>query len=151
MISDDGFIRWLANGVRSQPARLKQLLKENKTNTRNTKFGEEDFQEIYDFWLQKCINSSKSFYNLAKITKRSFLEQYSNIRHTNLIEKHVKMKHSSKSIYTAREWFTLNQLGSYMILSINLAQQLFRYLLSSNTNPTIACDQQIRRNKAVCA
>ena len=101
MISDDGFIRWLANGVGYQPARLKQLLKENKTNTRNTKFGQEDFQEIYDFWLQNCFNSNESFYNLAKITKRSFLEHYSNIRDTNLIEKQVKMKHSSKMIYTA--------------------------------------------------
>ena len=63
MISDDGFIRWLANGVSYQPARLKQLLKENKTNTKNTKFGQEDFQEIYDFWLQNCINSNESFYS----------------------------------------------------------------------------------------
>ena len=101
MISDDGFIRWLAKGVGYQPARLWQLLKENTTNTRNTKFGQDDFQEIHDFWLQNCINSNESFYNLAKITKRSFLEQHSNIRDTNLIKKQVKMKHSSKMIYTA--------------------------------------------------
>ena len=43
VISDVGFIRWLANGAGYQPARLKQLLKENKMNRRNTKFGQEDF------------------------------------------------------------------------------------------------------------
>ena len=101
MISDDSFIRWLANAVGYQPVQLKQLLKENKTNTRNAKFGQETSQEIYDFRLQSCINSNKSDYNLTKITQRSFLEQYSNIRDTNLIEKQVKMKDNSKVIYTA--------------------------------------------------
>lgn len=68
MISDDSFIRWLANAVGYQPVQLKQLLKENKTNTRNAKFGQETSQEIYDFRLQSCINSNKSDYNLTKIT-----------------------------------------------------------------------------------
>ena len=68
MISDDSFIRWLANAVGYQPVQLKQLLKENKTNTRNAKFGQETSQEIYDFLLQSCINSNKSDCNLTKIT-----------------------------------------------------------------------------------
>ena len=58
-------------------------------------------QEIYHFWLRNCVNSNESAYNLKRITKRSFLEQLSNITDPNLIEKTLQFKRGSKVIFTA--------------------------------------------------
>ena len=72
MFEDNGFVIWLANGAGYKPNRLKQILKKNKPNKRNSKFTAANFQEIYDFWLDNCINSNTSAYNMKRITKRLF-------------------------------------------------------------------------------
>ena len=101
MLGDDGFLKWFANGNGYKPIRLKQLLMENKPNKRNSKFTPANFQEIYDFWLRNCVNSNESAYNLKRITKRSVLEQFTNITGPNLMEKRVPLKSGSKVIFTA--------------------------------------------------
>ena len=37
-----------------------------------------EYQNIYNFWLSDSINSNESMYNIRKIVKRSFSEQYPN-------------------------------------------------------------------------
>ena len=69
--------------------------KENKLNKRNSKFTAANFQKIYDFWLDNCINSNESAYNMKRITKHSFLELFSNI------DKRVQLKKGSKIVFTA--------------------------------------------------
>ena len=59
-LNDDGFIVWLAKSINYKPCRLKQILNENKPNNRKSKFTSANFQEIYDFWLDNCINSNES-------------------------------------------------------------------------------------------
>ena len=98
MVNDDGFIAWLAKSINYKPCRFKQILNENKPNNRNSKFTSANFQEIFEFWLDKCINSNESAYNVKRITKRSFLEQYSNIKDSNIIEKIVQLKKGSKKV-----------------------------------------------------
>ena len=97
-LNDDGFIVWLAKSINYKPCRLKQILNENKPNNRKSKFTSANFQEIYDFWLDNCINSNESAYNIKRITKRSFLKQYSNIKDSNIIEKIVQLKKGSKKV-----------------------------------------------------
>ena len=43
MLEDNGFITWLENGTGYKPNRLKQILKENKPNKRNSKFTAANF------------------------------------------------------------------------------------------------------------
>ena len=74
---------------------------ENKPNIRNSKFTPANFQVIYKFWLRNCVNSNESVYNLKRITKRSILEQSTNITDPNLMEKRVQLKSGSKVIFTA--------------------------------------------------
>ena len=45
--------------------------------------------------------SNGSMYTISKITKRSFMQQYSNISDVNLMQEEVKLKSASKFIYTA--------------------------------------------------
>ena len=92
---------WLVNGVGYKPCRLKQILKDKKPNKRKSKFTSTDFQEIYDFRLDNSINSNESAYNMKRINKRSFLEQFSNVNEPNVIEKRVQLQNSSKFIFTA--------------------------------------------------
>lgn len=99
MLGDEGFIRWLAKGVGYKPNRLSQILKENRPNMRNTKFTNEIYQQIYDFWIENSINSNESAYNIKRISKRNFLKQFPNINDPNLIEKSVKLKSGSKSVF----------------------------------------------------
>ena len=101
MLEDNGFITWLANGTGYKPNRLKKNLKENKTNKRNSKFAAVNFQEIYDFWLDNSINSNKSVYDMKRITKLFFLEQFLNITDSNVIEKRVQLRKRSKVVFTA--------------------------------------------------
>ena len=101
MLEDHGFITLLANGTGYKPNRLKQILKENKPNKRNGKFTVANFEEIHDFWLDNCIKSNESAYNMKRITKRSFLEQFSSITDFNVIEERVKLKKDSKVVFTA--------------------------------------------------
>ena len=62
MLEDNCFIIWLVNDTRYKPNRLKQTLRENKPNEQNSKFMTANFQEIYDFWLDNCINPNESAY-----------------------------------------------------------------------------------------
>lgn len=101
MLDDEGFIRWLANRTGYTPIRFIQMLKENRPNKRNSKFSNETYQEIYDFWLANSINSNESAYNMKRISKREYLEQYSSINDTNLIEKTVQLKNGSKVVFTS--------------------------------------------------
>ena len=66
MLEDNVFITWLANGTGYKPNRLKEILKGNKPNKRTSKFTAANFQEIYDFWLDNCINSNESSYNMKE-------------------------------------------------------------------------------------
>ena len=101
MLDDDDFIGWLANGTGYKANRLKQILKENRPNKRNSKFTTETYQEIYDFWIENSINSNESFYNMKRISKRDFMEQYSNIVDPHLIEKKIQLKNGSKVVFTS--------------------------------------------------
>ena len=101
ILEENGFITWLPNGTGCKPNRLKQTLKENKPNEQNSKFTAANFQEIHDFWLDNCINSNESAYNMKRITKRSFLEQFSNITDSNVTEKKVQLKKGPKVVFTA--------------------------------------------------
>ena len=101
MLDDDGFIVWLANGVGYKPCQLEQILKDKKLNKRNNKFTSTDFQEIYDFWLDNSVNSNESAYNMKRINKRSFHEQFSNINDPNVIEKSGQLKNVWKVVFTA--------------------------------------------------
>ena len=84
-----------------KPCWLKQILKDKKPNKRNSKFTSTDFQEIYVFWLDNSINSNESAYNMKRINKRSFLEQFSNINDPNVIEKRVQLKNGPNVVVTA--------------------------------------------------
>ena len=99
MLDDDGLIAWLANGVGYKPCQLKQVLKNKKPNKRKSKFISTDFQEIYNFLLDNSINSNESAYSMNRINKRFFLEEFSNINDTNVIEKRVQLKNGSKFVF----------------------------------------------------
>ena len=100
MLDYYGFIAWLANGVGYKPCQLKQILKD-KPNKRNNKFISTDFEEIYVFWLDSSINSNESAYNIKRINKRSFLEQFSNIKVLNVVKKRLQLKNGSKVVVSA--------------------------------------------------
>ena len=100
MLDDEGFLKWLGNTLDYKPCRLKQLLQQNKFNKRNS-LSPSTYQTICDYWLANSITSNESDYNITKITKMSFLEQYKNISDTNLMEKEIKLKNGSKIIFTA--------------------------------------------------
>ena len=100
MLDYYGFIAWLANGVGYKPCQLKQILKD-KPNKRNNKFTSTDFEEIYVFWLDSSINSNESAYNIKRINKRSFLEQFSNIKVLNVVKKRLQLKNGSKVVVSA--------------------------------------------------
>ena len=151
MLNDDGFIAWLAKSINYKPCRLKQILNENKPNNRNSKFTSANFQEMHDFWLDNCINSNESAYNIKRITKRSFLEQYSNIKDSNIIEKIVQLKKVRRKFCSwFPGWYTLNW-------SVNCIQSSAKSILksqrhfSSSTNRTIALDQLKKKSPVVCA
>ena len=101
MLEDNVFITWLANGTGYKSNRLKEILKGNKPNKRTSKFTAANFQEIYDFWLDNCINSNESSYNMKRVTKHSSLERFSSITDSNVIEKRVELKRGSKVVFTA--------------------------------------------------
>ena len=100
MLDYYGFIAWLTNGVGYKPCQLKQILKD-KPNKRNNKFTSTDFEEIYVFWLDSSINSNESAYNIKRINKRSFLEQFSNIKVLNVVKKRLQLKNGSKVVVSA--------------------------------------------------
>ena len=52
-----------------------------------SKFTQAQFEEIYNFGLGNSVNSNESVHNLKRITKRLFLEQFSNIKDPSLIGK----------------------------------------------------------------
>ena len=59
-----------------------------------------NFQEIYNFWLDNSINSNESVYNIKRIAEHSFLEQFSNMTDSNVIEKRLQLKKGSKIVFT---------------------------------------------------
>ena len=59
-----------------------------------------NFQEIYGFWLNSSINSNESVYNIKRIADPSFLEQFSNMTDSNVIEKRLQLKKDSKIVFT---------------------------------------------------
>ena len=59
-----------------------------------------NFQEINNFWLDSSINSNESVYNIKRIAEHSFLEQFSNMTDSNVIEKRVQLKKGSKIVFT---------------------------------------------------
>ena len=97
---DEGFVKWLGNSLNCKPCRLWQL-QENKLNRRNSHIPPSAYWEIYDHWLANSINSNESAYNISKITKWSFLQQYKNVSDTNLMEKEIKLKGGLKTSCTA--------------------------------------------------
>ena len=69
-----------ADATGYKPHQLKQILLENQPNKRNCKFTQANFQEIYEFWLDNCVNSDESVYNLKRITKRYFLSNFQTLQ-----------------------------------------------------------------------
>ena len=49
LLSDDGFLKWLAKGLKYKPCPSKQLLEEKKCNRRNGHIISTEYQNIYDF------------------------------------------------------------------------------------------------------
>ena len=101
MIDDNSFNGWLANGTGYKANCLKQILKENQPNKRNNKFTSTTYQDIYNFLLKNCFNAKESAYNMKRIIKCNFLEQYSSINDSQLIEKKIPLKNGSKVVFTS--------------------------------------------------
>ena len=140
MLHGKGFIGWLANGTGYKTNQLKQILKENQPNKRNSKFTSTTYQDIYNFWLENCISSNKSTYNMKRISKRDFLEQYSSINDSNLIKKQILLKMAARLFSCLQDWFILSMFKICNQVSMKNIHQ-FRCCCSLDTNPTIASDQ----------
>ena len=140
-----------ANATGFKPHQLKLIL-ENQPNKRNCEFTQANFQEIYHFWLDNCVNSDESVYSLKRITKYYFLSNFqtlhSNITHPNLTEKKVQLKGGLKLIFTAPRMI-------YPDLSENCMQISTKYIHLSychsfpDTSLTTVSELQKKKRKVV--
>ena len=145
MLEDNGFTTWLANGTGYKPNCLRQTLKENKPNKRSRKFTVANFHESYDFWLDNCINSSESAYNMKRITKRFILSQFSNITDSNVIEKRVQLKKGSKVIFTPPRMVYTKSVTK-LHTSFNQKHTKVSLSLSFRYKPTTVSDRRKKKS-----
>ena len=78
----------------------------NKTESLQPK----TYRDIYNFWLNKSINSNHSQSNVVNISKHFFFQQYKVIIDENLIENKNLAKMGQRKFYTLEGRYTLTVL-----------------------------------------